>query len=170
GVMTDLGTLGGNYSYAISLNNSNIFVGGSFIDSEDSIYHAFIWDGNSMRDLNLLLDSTSSGWTLTEARAINDFGEIVGTGIYNGVNHAFLLQPQSATVFKITSIEKQGSNVIIRSPTITQATYALEAVLNLTNPAWTTVQAGLVGNGSIMSFTNAMNGSGRFYRVKQVVP
>jgi probable HAF family extracellular repeat protein len=44
-----------------------------------------------MIDLNSLLPA-DSGWQLTEAKAINDSGQIVGYGIYNGQNpHAFLL-------------------------------------------------------------------------------
>ena len=36
---------------------------------------------------------TGSGWILTTASAINDAGQISGTGLYNGRTWAFLLAP-----------------------------------------------------------------------------
>ncbi len=45
-----------------------------------------------MYDLNSLIPS-SSGWTLEDAYGINDYGQIVGVGIINGLEHAFLLTP-----------------------------------------------------------------------------
>lgn len=53
-------------------------------------YHAFIWEPaapngmvGAMVDLNALLDPMSSaGWTITNARGINDLGQIVGIGLY----------------------------------------------------------------------------------------
>ena len=34
-----------------------------------------------------------SGWSLSRAQDINDRGEIVGRGIHNGAQRAFLLSP-----------------------------------------------------------------------------
>lgn len=45
-----------------------------------------------MADLNTLIDP-ASGWTLFDARDINDAGQIVGTGTISGTQHAFLLTP-----------------------------------------------------------------------------
>ncbi len=45
-----------------------------------------------MTDLNTLIPP-NSGWILTEARGINDAGQITGTGTINGETHAFLLTP-----------------------------------------------------------------------------
>jgi hypothetical protein len=45
-----------------------------------------------MRNLNDLLIN-DSGWTLNEATAINDKGQIVGNGVHNGNKCAFLLTP-----------------------------------------------------------------------------
>ena len=42
-----------------------------------------------MIDLNSLLPA-GSGWTLDEATAINDRGQIVGEGYYHGVECGFL--------------------------------------------------------------------------------
>jgi probable HAF family extracellular repeat protein len=92
GTMIDLGTLGGD-SYGDAINNSNVVVGGSFLDSRDTVFHAFIATGNTMQDLNTQMDASGANWTLTEARAINDAGLIVGTGYYVNVLHVFLLTP-----------------------------------------------------------------------------
>jgi hypothetical protein len=40
-------------------------------------------------DLNSFLPN-DSGWTLYGASAINDSGQIVGTGIHNGLTEAFI--------------------------------------------------------------------------------
>jgi len=45
-----------------------------------------------MADLNSLI-SPSSGWTLSAVAAINNSGDIVGYGLYNGNYEAFLLTP-----------------------------------------------------------------------------
>lgn len=53
-----------------------------------------------MRNLNRLIPA-NSGWQLTVARAINDAGQIVGDGILNGQQRAFLLTPvTSAAITK----------------------------------------------------------------------
>jgi hypothetical protein len=55
---------------------------------------AFVWTPTTgMRDLNALIP-TGSGWTLTDAQAINDAGVILATGTYAGVNRIVLLIPQ----------------------------------------------------------------------------
>jgi hypothetical protein len=50
-----------------------------------------------MLDLNTILVSNSLGWTITEARAINNLGQIAETGHdSSGYSHALLLTPTSA--------------------------------------------------------------------------
>ena len=53
---------------------------------------AYIWQDGSPLDLNGRL-SNGDGWNLEEAHGINDAGQIVGWGTYNGETHAFLLNP-----------------------------------------------------------------------------
>ncbi len=45
-----------------------------------------------MTDLTDLLPS-GPGWVLSVVTAINDLGQIVGSGSINGASHAFLLTP-----------------------------------------------------------------------------
>ena len=79
-------TLDGN-SQARGVNSS-----GSVVGTSDGI--AFLYQNSSMYDLNSLLDpAAATAWQLTDAAAINDLGQIVGTGDIDGQTHAFLLDP-----------------------------------------------------------------------------
>lgn len=93
----DLGTLhGGLTSSAADINELNQVVGTSWLVTQltslydPTQYHAFLWENGTMSDLNDLLPA-GSGWILTAATAINDSGDIVGTGLLNGQVHGFLL-------------------------------------------------------------------------------
>ena len=48
-----------------------------------------------MFELQSLLDASGAGWTLTSATAINNRGQIVGTGLHNGQPRGFLMTPVS---------------------------------------------------------------------------
>ena len=88
GVTTsDLGTLGGLRSGAYDINDFDQVVGYSETATGN---HAFVWDqATGMQDLNSLI--TASEWVLTSAAAVNNAGDIVGTGLLNGEAHGFLL-------------------------------------------------------------------------------
>ena len=87
----DLGSLGGNWSYAFALNHSGDVVGYSNGPGFDG-YHAFLSSGGVMQDLNALIPA-DSGWVLSGAYGINDYGQIVGAGHHGQDLHAFLLNP-----------------------------------------------------------------------------
>lgn len=57
---------------------------------------AFCWDSatRAITNLNGVTVNLPAGWTLKSANGLNDLGEIVGTGTYNGATRAFLLTPQ----------------------------------------------------------------------------
>jgi probable HAF family extracellular repeat protein len=112
----DLGTLSGHtHSQALDINTTAQVVGwsGPAIDisvsnrspgsanTAGSAARAFLWRDNQMLDLNdravVDMDGTPvTGWVLTEAAAINDAGQIVGTGTHNGEMRGFLLTPVAA--------------------------------------------------------------------------
>jgi probable HAF family extracellular repeat protein len=101
GQMTDLGTLGGTLSRASGVNASGDVVGESFWSG--SGFHGFLYHGGTMLDLNSLLDSASSGYTITDATGISDTGVVVATGaIPGGGTHALLLAPASVSPQTIT--------------------------------------------------------------------
>jgi len=90
--MTLLGALTpGGDSQAYGVNSSGLVVGTS-----DGV--AFLFDANGIENLNTLLDPKSSGWELESATAINDLGQIVGTGYYDDALHGFLLEPVTSPV------------------------------------------------------------------------
>jgi probable HAF family extracellular repeat protein len=57
--------------------------------------YAFLYLNGAIVDLNTLIPS-NSGWTLTSAAAINDAGQIAGTGQIGGATHAFRLDPAAS--------------------------------------------------------------------------
>jgi probable HAF family extracellular repeat protein len=85
GRMTDLGTFGLD-PVANAINNHGVIVG-------QSGNGAWVWSNGSFQNLNNLIPA-NSGFTLDNATAINDTGQIVANG-HNaqGQEHAFLLNP-----------------------------------------------------------------------------
>jgi uncharacterized membrane protein len=72
---------------ATSINNKGWISG---CCSNDSGARAVVWIDNTIYDLNQFLPA-DSGWVLEYARGVNDQGQIVGTGLYNGKYETFVL-------------------------------------------------------------------------------
>ncbi|TAK82650.1 MAG: PEP-CTERM sorting domain-containing protein [Aquabacterium sp.] len=79
----------GQESFASDINDLGQVVGNYRDDAGTN--HAFLWQGGTMVELTDAVDG--SGWTLEGAQAINDKGQIVGWGVFNGERRAFLLTP-----------------------------------------------------------------------------
>lgn len=96
GEMADLGVVGNDEcSYATAINSRGQAVGSSVsvCDSDNANFRAFISQRGSMFDLNALIPAGSPLY-LQFVEAINDRGEIAGTGVDATSNeHAFLLIP-----------------------------------------------------------------------------
>lgn len=76
--MRDLGTLGGTYSYGMSINGKNTVVGYSTIDKSNDRIHAFILDkSGKMRDLGSLGGKTLQN-DQSFALGVNGADEVVG--------------------------------------------------------------------------------------------
>jgi len=88
---TILGSLGGMNSYAYAVNNNGSVVGYGDL-AGDGGTAAFVFDGGALYDLNLRI-SGDSGWRLLDAMAVNASGQIVGRGLFEGVEQAYLLTP-----------------------------------------------------------------------------
>lgn len=100
-------------SMAIAINNHDEVVG--YAETLDGKQHAFLFSRQAgMLDLNDVLPD-DSGWVLEVAHGINDRGQIVGWGTYNGERRAFLLTPsqlqQGAIVTLSQSHNGQGVKV-----------------------------------------------------------
>ena len=84
--MRDIGTLGGQFAKAFSINDSSLVTGTA--QASGFGFHAFLWDAlNGMQDLGTIGGDVSSG------NFINANGHVAGTSTINGIDsreHAFL--------------------------------------------------------------------------------
>ena len=89
--VTSIGTLAGDpTSNALGINP----LGTSIVGVSDG-HGGFIYDiaTSDLESLTSLLDPAFNGWTILSANAVNDNGQIVGVGEFNGVQQAVLLNP-----------------------------------------------------------------------------
>jgi probable HAF family extracellular repeat protein len=103
GAWSVIGVLGADTtSEAEDVNAAGYVVGfsrTSYLDAEgneqpEATDHALLWIDGTLYDLTTLIPP-DSGWSLVEANAINDAGQIAGTGWSpSGGQHGFLLTPQ----------------------------------------------------------------------------
>ncbi len=111
GGMQDLGTLPGfTDSFAFGINGVGDIVGAVEVGTD--LRAVLYRDGLGIVDLNTLIGS-GSGWTLLEATAINDFGQIAGFGDFNGGRQAFLLTPipEPSALHLVTACAAAGAAV-----------------------------------------------------------
>ncbi len=83
--LTDLGTLGGSYSYPTAINEAGQVIGYSHLAGNAS-YHAFVWEGGVLTDLGTL------GGSFSQPTAINEAGQVAGYSYLagNASSHAFV--------------------------------------------------------------------------------
>ena len=119
--MTDLGTLCPRTeslfcsSRALDINNHQDVVGISqTTTSLNGNPHAFLHRDSTMTDINMLLSPTDRAvWTLVDATAINDLGQIVGTGIFqNNKPRAYLLTPPLLSILATLKDLSASSSVL----------------------------------------------------------
>jgi probable HAF family extracellular repeat protein len=95
GSVRDLGTLPGDPgARANAINDAGEVVGGSGTNPGDANTRPFLWTAaEGMLDLSTLLDASGQGWTLHSPTAINNRGQILVTGVYNGASAGAILTP-----------------------------------------------------------------------------
>lgn len=94
----DLGTFGGRLSVSTAINNLGEVIG-TATTAGNVETHSFLYSHGGLTDLNLLAPVVSGGWTNLEVTDINNNGQIVGSGIHNGVNSGFILSYTADTIF-----------------------------------------------------------------------
>jgi len=92
GSLIDIDAFDSGFSTANGISDGDIVVG-SYGVSPNRL--AFRYSAGVTIRLDTLLPP-GSGWTLQDARAINNAGQIVGTGIHSGVPAGFLMTPVQA--------------------------------------------------------------------------
>ena len=86
--------MGSSHSSALAVNDKGEVVGSAA--GSGGTQRAMRWTAaTGMVDLNQRLSAAmQKHWSLQEARAINDQGQIAGWGLQDGQRRAFLLTPQ----------------------------------------------------------------------------
>ena len=147
GSIIDLGTFGGAHSCANDINDNNEVVGYATTTGENG--RAFYWtDSSGIVDLNILIDS-NSGWVLNNAKAINNSGQIVGTGEFNGEGRGFLLSPvpkpaTTSLIFCAMSVNSMPPSMSISNGAIITPVY-IQRCSDLVNTNWINVTNLLTG-------------------------
>jgi probable HAF family extracellular repeat protein len=158
GTLTDLGRLSGHYSEGRAITNTGMVVGQADVANDTGflVYHAVVVrPGGHMQDLNGLIPA-GSGWTLSEATAINESGQISGYGTFNGAQHAFLLIPKVTLSLAKSSVPGAIEPQWGGGP----APYTL---MRATNARFTENVQTLVGNGGVTSFDDPVLSDGQTY-------
>jgi probable HAF family extracellular repeat protein len=111
GVMQDLGTLGGDFSRARSVNDLGGVVGFSErAPPNDTFMHAFSWESDQMTDLGM-----TGGFLESYPWAINNNGQIVGDASRDGPRLGFLYDPDSG-MSDLTALVSPNSGWSILMP------------------------------------------------------
>jgi probable HAF family extracellular repeat protein len=102
GVMTNLGQLNRETPVPQAINHSGQVVG--LATGSGGQMSAWVWTGSgNIKDLNSMIPK-KTGWTLQDARGLNDAGQIVVDGQKSGSNvGACLLTPTSASTAALTT-------------------------------------------------------------------
>jgi probable HAF family extracellular repeat protein len=109
--MRDLGTLGGSFSYGMSINANNHVVGYSTVNSVDSRVHAFWFDGNGMKDLGTLAPRSSNALEdQSFALGVNSADQVVGYTYLPALNANTdpAIQPGTSPVYQVAFVWSQG--------------------------------------------------------------
>ena len=96
GTMTDLGTLGGNFSAGNAINLSGEVVGSA--QTSTGVSHAVLWNGGKITDLTT---TALSGLSSASVAGINDSGQIAGTDAVGSTGHSQLFLDSNGTITQL---------------------------------------------------------------------
>jgi probable HAF family extracellular repeat protein len=165
GVMTDLGTFGGGTNSASAINNAGQIVG--YSTDANGISHAFLYAGGKLLNLNDYIPPGSVFTNLATADAINDAGQIAGSGYTTDPNNyyqACLLTPATAWIsLGSPAITKGQVQFSIFGPPGQR--FALEGCTNLAGSSgkWVWLATNTL-SGSSTNYTETQISNCRYYR------
>jgi probable HAF family extracellular repeat protein len=90
GQTIDLGSIANAGSQALDINNHGLVVGSSYLNQNSNDTAAVLWENGVIKDINILI-SPDSNWYLSSAIAVNNLGQIVGEGYYNGEKRIYMV-------------------------------------------------------------------------------
>jgi hypothetical protein len=118
---------------AWDINDAWEIVGSGIVNADPLNRHGFLELNGQVHDLNDILDGSGSGWTVIDASAIDDQGDIVGTAraASDGSIHAVLLTPLAPATLDTTppggSIELDSGAPTTAHPTVSVHPAATDA-------------------------------------------
>ena len=148
------GVFRGNYVQVMDLNEGGVVVGQYRFG--EGPRHGYIYRNSKFTDLETLIPQ--NGWSITTAYRINESSQIVGTGMVNGKQRAFLLTPLDPSLGTPPTII---SNPVGGQFSIGQST-TLSVVAHGSQPLtyqWFRNETNQVGGNSSQLVLNAMNAS-----------
>src|SRR5207253_851519 len=89
GLMTDVGTLGGNGSSAFVLNDAGLIAGQALMAGGDM--HGFVYSAGTISDVGTFGGAFSTAYLINISIFINDSGRVVGLGSHDGLSDWFIL-------------------------------------------------------------------------------
>jgi len=116
GIVSQPLTSGSSGGVTLSFNASGFAVGYANLQPGES--HAVSFTNGSTADLNAEIRQ-DSGWTLLSANGVNDFGQIVGSGFYQGHTQAYLLTPLRLNTTSTNQNVNAGSTATAANSTVT---------------------------------------------------
>lgn len=129
-VYSNLGTLGGNGSWALDINENSQIAGWAYINQD--YFHAAIWNGSQIKDLGTL------GGLYSMAIGINNHGQVVGLSAKDSLGYSY------ATLWDGDSIINLNDYL---SSSYTQEGWILREALEINDSGW------IVGN----AYNNNLN-------------
>jgi len=164
--LTNIGGFGTTINVlGIGINNYGQVVGVAYATNQVPATNVcFIYDAtNGVADLNTLLPS-GSGWTIIRANGINDPGQIIGVGAFQGAAHGCLLTPGLFFNPKSVKYNRSTGTFTFTISGLNGQTIVIQASCDLM--AWASISTNVVNSRGGTTFTdpNASICSPRYYR------
>jgi len=154
GRMTDLGTLGGKFSFGVIVNNRGEVVGGSSLEGEQHM-HGFLWKNGTLTDLGVLSGDTDSG-----AFGINSFGQVVGFSATSSGIRGFIWQREVMTDLNTLISSDSGFQIALGGSINDRGEIAAQALVESTGELHTVILTpsnnGMRGNSSRVPLTDGL--------------